>query len=397
MYTIDNKEICEALDSSSRCFRCILDFGSFLIGGDSVGTITIDSGSVQNELPCIGDVVSAQSEITLTQIPENVTLEGKEFQLYIYCISTTSDTTHEQLEDCKHSLFSMLTHSQISELGDLPFVPIPMGKFTVLKCKKEENLYKLTCTDRLYFADSVYKSALNYPTTSDKVVNEICGKLGADTDLTETAAGYLKESGGAYLTDSEGRRLMFSSWQFDIAKKPEGKTMRQMLSYIGVMRGRFVVCDRNGTIVQRWYFKDGSRSLDFSADGNEDGTNCRISEYQLGESTIDLAWLVCTVDENTTISTKSAGSSSSRKMEFECPYMDYDRLKKVASEAGIRKYRPCEMTQQLGDPRLDLWDGFIYEDERLLMLNMNLTCDGGLMIDITSEGDTDTELNAIGN
>lgn len=395
MYKIDNEQICAMLDSDSRCFRVIMDFGDFTIGGDHVGEISIDGGSVQNELPCIGDVVSAQAEMIVIKIPDGVTLEGKEFQLYLYCISPTGmeETTHAQLTDYTHAQLSKLTHRQIYELGSVPFVPIPIGKYTVLKCRKEEDYYTLTCTDRLHFADAGYISNLSYPATSAQVVAEICGKLGADTDLTEAAAARLKESGSAYLRSSDGYRFLLSTWQFDIIDKPVGKTMRQMLSYIAAMRGKFVTADRTGTIVQRWYLADGARTLDFKTDGNTSGTNCRISDRQLGETTIDVGWLVCKVSDNITL---TAGNTNARSMEFECPYMTQARLERVAAEVGISKYRPCEMTQQLGDPRLDPWDGFEYEGEALLMLNTELTCDGGLMIVITSEGDTDTELDALG-
>ena len=396
MYKIDNKQICDMLDSDSRSFRSILDFGDFAISGDDVGDISIDGGSVQNELPCIGDVVSAQADIVVINIPDEITLEGREFKLYLYCVSPTGleDTTHSDLADHTHSQLDKLTHKQIAELGDLPFEPIPIGKYTVLKCRKEEDIYRLTCCDRLHFADKIYNSELTYPTTSNKVVQEMCQKLGADTDLTESSAGRLKESGGAYLITSDGYHLTLSSWQFDIAQKPKNKTMRQMFSYIAAMRGKFVVVDRHGTIVQRWYLADGTRQLDLHKDGNESGTNCRISDYQLGETTIDVRRLLCTVDDNTVL---VAGNQKSRKMEFECPYMTQERLDNVAATVGIRKYRPCEMTQQLGDPRLDPWDGWELDGEVLLMLNTNLTCDGGLMIDITSDGDTDSESDALGN
>jgi hypothetical protein len=348
---------------------------------------------VQNELPCVGDVVSAQADILLTEIPNEKKLEGKEFRLYLYCISPNGigGTTHGDLADMTHADLSQFTHSQIAELGDVPYVPIPYGKFTVLKCKQENDLYRLTCADRLYFSDATYDSALTFPATSADVVNEICQKLGADTDISEMAAGYLKDKNGVYLTDSDGKRLYFSSWQFAIPKKPVGKTMREMLGYIGAMRGKFIVCDREGTIVQRWYLQDGARSLDFAVDGNESGTNCRISDYELGESVISIRAFVCTVDENTTYTIGLQGSDFARAMEFECPYMTRERLEKVAKAVAVSCYRPCTMTQQLGDPRLDLWDGFTHDGQKLLMLNTDITFDGGLMIDITSEGDTDTE------
>lgn len=388
MYTINNETINAMLDADSRCFRAVLDFGDFAIGGDLAGGISIDAGSVQDELPCIGSVVSAQAEIVVTST-KGQQLEGKEFQLYLYCVRPegTQSARLSDLANYAHEELKMLTHAQISELGQTPFLPIPYGKFTVLKCRKEPDIYRLTCSDRLHFADVPYKSKLTFPTTSNKVVQEISQLLGAEIDLTESAASRLKEKNGGYLLSSDGYRFVTTTWQFDIAEKPSGRTMRQMLSYIAAMRGKFVVADRVGTVVQRWYLADGSRQLDLNVDGNADGTNCRIHQFTAGESTIDVSRLVCTKG-NTTL---TAGDTSARAMEFECPYMTKDRLNKLAAEIGIRQYRPCEMTQQLGDPRLDVWDGFTLDGDVLFMLNMNVTCDGGLMIEVSSGGDTDTE------
>lgn len=396
MYTINNDVINNMLDSDSRSFRAILDFGDndtntarTVIGGDLVGGITIDCGSVQDELPCIGSVVSAQTEIVVTDT-KGEALEGREFRLYLYCVSPIGmqATRLSDLIGYTHNDLALLTHSQIAELGDTPYVPVPYGVYTVLKCRKEPDIYRLTCSDRLHFADVPYVSKLKYPTTSNMVVQEISEALGAKIDITETAARRLKDKNKRYLRTKDGYRLVTSTWQFDISRRLTNKTMRQMLSYIAAMRGKFVVVDRTGTIVQRWYLDDGARVLDLYTDGNTNGTNCRINNYTAGESTIDVSRLVCTVNDSTIL---VSGEEESRAMEFECPYMTQERLDKLSEDIGIKRYRPCEMTQQLGDPRLDVWDGFVLDGDVLLMLDMTVTCDGGLMIDISSGGDTDTE------
>lgn len=404
MYTIDNAEICAALDADSRCFRTILDFGSFFISGDDVGRISINGGSVQEELPCIGDVVSAQAEILVMNIPDGITMEGLEFRVYIYCISPTGislrGTTHAQLADVSHEFLSRFTHAQIAELGigGLPFLPIPLGKFTVLKCRKGSDYYTLTCSDRLHFADKKYVPRISFPNNSNAVVADICNQLGADTDMSEYSAAYLKDCDDRYILTSDGKRLLLSTWQFDIPSAPQG-TMREVLSYIAAMRGKFVVIDRSGTIVQRWYLADGQRELvlGMNSDGNTDGTNCRISEFDFGETNISVSYLVCHVDDNTTY---TSGYSGNRTMEFDCPFMTQARLNKLRRDVSIPSYTPCEMTQQLGDPRLDVWDGWKYNGDSayttLLMLNIQMICDGGLMIEISSGGDTDTESYAGG-
>lgn len=107
---------------------------------------------------------------------------------------------------------------------------------------------------------------------------------------------------------------------------------------------------------------------------------------------IKITGMSCKVDENTTL---TVGNETGRMMEFECPYMTQDRLNEVFAIVNL-DYYPCTFTQRLGDPRYDLWDKFRYRDSFLLMLNMDYTYDGGLMLDVDSGGNTDTENEANG-
>ncbi len=419
MYQVKYDSVAKAIESDSRCFRAILDFGDFQIRDEDVGTIKPSLGSVQSETPCIGDVVSTQCEIQIINKPNNINLEGKEFKLYFYLIDPvygmvqTQNTlatfaeytlaelsekrTVAEMAEYKLSDLSGYTIAQASKrtladvakmsLPEMRFEPIPIAKLTVLKCKKLSDYYTLTCSDRLHFADSKYVSKLTYPTTSSKVMAEIAQQIGCGSEV-EPAQSYLVSKNGKRLLSSQGHRLITSTWQFDIMQKPVGYTKRQMIGYIAAMRGKFAVIDRTGTLIQRWYGEGDDIYFTLGDEANDR----HIDDFEIAETPVVVGYLSCVVDKDTTL---TYGPPNLRKMEFECPYMTVERLQVLYDQSHL-DYYPCDLTQRLGDPRFELWDRLFDSGKRLLMLNMDYTFDGGLMLDVTSGGDTDTEAQATG-
>lgn len=418
MYQVKYDSVAKAIESDSRCFRAILDFGDFQIRDEDVGTIKPSLGSVQNETPCIGDVVSTQCEIQIINKPD-INLEGKEFKLYFYLIDPvygmvqTQNTlsnfaeytlaelsekrTVAEMSEYKLSNLSGYTIAQASKrtladvakmsLPEMRFEPIPIAKLTVLKCKKLSDYYTLTCSDRLHFADSKYVSKLTYPTTSSKVMAELAQQIGCGSEV-EPAQSYLVSKNGKSLLSSQGHRLITSTWQFDIMQKPVGYTKRQMIGYIAAMRGKFAVIDRTGTLIQRWYGEGDDIYFTLGDEANDR----HIDDFEISETPVVVGYLSCVVDKDTTL---TYGPPNLRKMEFECPYMTAERLQVLYDQSHL-DYYPCDLTQRLGDPRFELWDRLFDGNKRLLMLNMDYTFDGGLMLDVTSGGDTDTEAQATG-
>lgn len=419
MYQVKYDSVAKVIESDSRCFRAILDFGDFQIRDEDVGTIKPSLGSVQSETPCIGDVVSTQCEIQIINKPDDINLEGKEFKLYFYLIDPvygmvqTQNTlsnfaeytlaelsekrTVAEMSEYKLSNLSGYTIAQASKrtiadvakmsLPEMRFEPIPIAKLTVLKCKKLSDYYTLTCSDRLHFADSKYVSKLTYPTTSSKVMAEIAQQIGCGSEV-EPAQSYLVSKNGKSLLSSQGHRLITSTWQFDIMQKPVGYTKRQMIGYIAAMRGKFAVIDRTGTLIQRWYGEGDDIYFTLGDEANDR----HIDDFEIAETPVVVGYLSCVVDKDTTL---TYGPPNLRKMEFECPYMTSERLQVLYDQSHL-DYYPCDLTQRLGDPRFELWDRLFDGGKRLLMLNMDYTFDGGLMLDVTSGGDTDTEAQATG-
>lgn len=396
MYEVKYNGVAKAIESDSRHFRAVLDFGDFLIKDGQVGNVKPSFGSVQNNTPCVGDVVSTQCEVQVIEIPVGHQLEGKEFQLYLYLVDLMAElpaaNNHNVLSKYAEYTLQELKDYTLQELDTMQFPSfrhelIPICKLTVLKVVDNINYYTLTCTDRLHFADKPYNSKLSYPASSSVVATEIAQMIGATAEV-EPAQNYLVSSNGNYLVSSNGNRFITSTWQFTIMTKPAGYTMRQMLGYIAAMRGKFMVIDRNGVLVQRWYTDGVTQSLELSRTQNQ----YYIDNPQINTYKISITGLSCKVSKNTTL---TAGDTTGRTMAFECPYMTQDRLNEILIVAKLQYY-PGRFVQRLGDPRYDLWDKFAYKDSFLLMLNMDYSYDGGLMLDVDSGGNTDTEAAANG-
>lgn len=104
----------------------------------------------------------------------------------------------------------------------------PMGVFTIQKPQGDLDRITFTANDKMQKFEKPYVSSLTYPTTSDKVLAELCNMCGVelatpiDTPIT-------------------------------IATKLDGYTCREMLGYISGIHAKFACFDRLGKLNLRWY------------------------------------------------------------------------------------------------------------------------------------------------
>lgn len=389
MYQVKYKSVAEAIESNFRCFRAKLDFDGVTV--DNVGDIKWSKGSVQGDEPCIGSVVSKQGEMQVISLPDGFTLSrGMEFQLYLYMIDPyqgEESTPVETWNDlCDYTWNDLADHTYYN-LSDLPSrrlnEDIPIGRFTVLSAKKNSDFYTVKFGDKLGFADEKYipSSGLfdDMWARSDEVMADIADQLGMPFEVEEDE-GYLCDKDGNRIVSNDGYYIVTSRYQFDM-QEPVGYTMRQVIGFIAAMRGKFAVTDRYGRLIQRWY-SSSSEALN-AADENR-----YIDDLEISDERSKATQLVCHVADDIT---HTSGTDSTSKMEFDCPYMTRERLDTLYKQVPIA-YNPARFTQRLGDPRLDVWDRFYYTDttrRNLLMLNMDYTFDGGLMLNVRSGSITD--------
>lgn len=365
MYEVRSQQLITAIGGSGRTFRALMDFGDFSVGSESIKTIKTIGGSCGGEDVTIGGAYSQGITAELSQTPCD--LEGRAFQLYI-CLIDLSDDTQENGEE--------------SEL-------IPMGRFFAASCKKKDGGYILEASDHLALADTEYRSKLPYPASTKAIEEEICTQLGISS-VAVSSGRYITSDNKAYKT-SDGMYYQLYDYVAFINKKPSGITMRQMISYIASLQGRFAVLDRTGRLTYRWYGSDGAVKLD------PDTTDTP----QVSETDVAITQIQCTVSENSVIT----GGKPGRTMYIENPYMTKELLDRLCAEILPFIYRPVSLYQRIGDPRIDVWDTAEFylpdsgESFSAPVMELSFEFDGGLSASIEAAGqsDTETEMGAGGS
>lgn len=102
---------------------------------------------------------------------------------------------------------------------------LPLGEFYVDSRERINDVWVFKCYDKLVFADVVYISSLNYPTTQQAVFNEICSRLGWTYDSS-----------------------VVINPTYQIQAGPAGYSMRQVLQYIAAANSASLYVDKAGTI-----------------------------------------------------------------------------------------------------------------------------------------------------
>lgn len=114
------------------------------------------------------------------------------------------------------------------ELSDGSMEYAPMGVFTAVNTEKGLNSVKFTANDNMQKTEKLYTSSLTYPTTSDKIISEIC-------EICEIELATPIEN------------------PITVVEKLQGYTCREVLGFIAGIHGKFACFDRLGQLNLRWY------------------------------------------------------------------------------------------------------------------------------------------------
>ena len=114
------------------------------------------------------------------------------------------------------------------ELSDGSMEYAPMGVFTAVNTEKGLNSVKFTANDNMQKTEKLYTSSLTYPTTSDKIIEEIC-------EICEIELATPIEN------------------LITVTEKLQGYTCREVLGFIAGIHGKFACFDRLGQLNLRWY------------------------------------------------------------------------------------------------------------------------------------------------
>ena len=202
------------------------------------------------------------------------------------------------------------------ELSDGTVEYAPMGYFTVQKPDSDEDEVNFTAYDRMQKFEKPYKSNLEYPTDSQKILYELCTMC-----EVQLATPILNP--------------------ITITDKLDGYTCREVLGYIAGIHGLFACFDRYGKLNVRWY-----RSTPIE---KQIGLIWSLTKSQ-SDFTVEKVTLA--KDSETTY---TSGSGGSRGINHSNPYATFDLAKSLYARLGGYTYRPCEISM-LDDIRLDAWD-----------------------------------------
>lgn len=201
------------------------------------------------------------------------------------------------------------------ELSDGTYEYAPLGYFTVQRPAGDIDEVHFSAYDRMQKFEKVYNSTLTYPTTSDKVLSEIC-----------TACGI------ALVTPIAN--------PITITENLKGYTCREVLGYIAGIHGFFACIDRFGELNLRWYSTEPiEKSLKYTWSFNKSQEPYNIDKIELHK-------------DGETVYTSGSGT---RTLYHSNPYATQDIADSLYGSLGGYTYTPAEI-EILDDIRLDPWD-----------------------------------------
>lgn len=241
---------------------------------------------------------------------------------------------------------------------------IKLGVFKVLKPKKDRNITKYQCVDRMtYLMNMPYSSNLTFPTTDVKILEEIC----TQADITLVQNGLISHS---------------------ISKSPSGYTKREIIAYMSQLQGKNAIINSDGNLELIWY-----TDTDYVVDDNKIYYN-GISDVN-SEIDYEVEYLECTVRSlDGTDETVIKAGSGANGIKIENPFMTQTILYELANKLVGFTFRGAEF-EFLGDFRLEVGDIVTVqtngEEYVIPIMQIEHSSDGGVVTTITSIGETDTE------
>lgn len=239
---------------------------------------------------------------------------------------------------------------------------VQIGIFTVIKEESNGEYTKYTAYDKMYKAEKGYFSELAYPSTDKAILEEICTKLGIQlaTSITNTHT---------------------------ITDKPQGYTMREMISYMATLQGGNAAINSDGNLEIKWY-KDSGYVLDGHQYYQQGVTFTTSKDFTIRKLTCNNTK---SGDSKTSEITAGDGTTG---LSFANPFMTQEILNEVYKKIGGFQFRPLTV-KFLGDWRLEVGDIITVNkggvDYKVPIMQIQHECDGGLMDTATSIGQSDTE------
>lgn len=198
MYRVS--ELCkQALNTYKRDLRFKVIMDNDVIQENDIIEFSIKEGIVPNENFELGGAIATSLDLKINNLHKlytNVNFKGKVLKLEIGILLKN---------------------------GDIEYVP--MGIFNVDDYKENGNFIDIETLDNMIKFETEYKSKLAYPTSANKVLNEICSICGVFLETT------------SFLNDT-----------YTMDKPIEGETCRAILHDIAILAGGFAKINRKGNL-----------------------------------------------------------------------------------------------------------------------------------------------------
>ena len=284
------------------------------------------------------------------------------------------------------------------EIVDTPGV-IPMGRFRILKTQTSVDRVKINAKDFFYGLDEPYSSDLDYPTTIDKVIEEIAqwlGIRGYEVNFPfEPLYVYNSDRELEPLYDKQGEQIFVKSERSSIViNQPlTDCNVAEALGYLIGLTGFMLIQDRSGRLS---CVKPGKGRINIPYCINRDKADePQVYNY---EQEVVIKGLKCTVDENTVLScvddTLDDPDRQTIVMEFSNPLMTQEQFDTISVYYIGMVLRPALIEHRLGDPRLDVMDRIEYKTGHMepgytgiydmIITALNYNFDGGLSCTVQS-------------
>ncbi|MGL4656779.1 MAG: hypothetical protein ACRCWM_12995, partial [Sarcina sp.] len=234
------------------------------------------------------------------------------------------------------------------------FEYVPLGVFNIEEKSIQNGIVNIKCFDNIGKFEKPYFSDLSYPTTIQRVANEICSKAGVTLATTLPA--------------------------LNIDKKIDGYTCREALSFIASACGGFAIANRLGAIEIKNVVGSASSIT---------GDNYFTFE---NDDTFIIKKITAHVDENTVIS-RGEGIGI-EEIEFKNPIANNQIMDYIYSKLKNYTYVPASLVWQ-GNPALDVGEKMLVTDisgtkREMLVMRDKITYSGGL------RGETNSVAKSLG-
>lgn len=200
-------------------------------------------------------------------------------------------------------------------LSDGTYEYAPIGYFTIQTPYGDVDGVSFTAYDRMQKFEKPYTSSLTYPTTSAKVLNELCTICGIE--LATPIANPIT-----------------------IAENLQGYTCREILGYIAGIHGFFACIDRFGELNLRWYSTEAI-----------DKPLCMMWLFEKSQE----QYIIEKVELHKDSETLYESGNGVRALYHSNPYSTQEIADSLFNKLGGFTYTPAEI-DMLDDVRLDPWD-----------------------------------------